>query len=90
MHRSTGFINSFSCFVSSSRLRLSARDGSVRSLVDINTELAQVRLGQVNLLHQLLVRLGDVVEGQDAPAQAEEEQGTEADEGPEWQLLFCG
>ena len=56
------------------------------NLVDVDTQLAQILLGQVNLLHQLLVRLGNVVEGQNAPAQTEEERGAEGDESPEWKL----
>jgi hypothetical protein len=57
-------------------------------LVDIDSKLAQILLGQVNLPHKLLVRLGNVVEGQNAPAQTEEERRAEADESPEWQLVI--
>lgn len=56
-------------------------------LVDIDTELAQVHLGLVNLVHELLVRLGDVVESKDTEAETEEEEGTKGDEGPEGKLF---
>lgn len=59
---------------------------SQSTLVHRHAERAQFRLGQLNLLHELLVRRGDVVEGEDAPAEAEEQQGAEADERPERQL----
>lgn len=57
-----------------------------RNLVDIDTELAQVNLGLVNLSHELLVRVGNVVEGQDAPAETEEGDSAERNEGPEGEL----
>lgn len=55
-------------------------------LVDVDAHLAQVLLGKVNLRHELLVRLGDVVEGEYSQAEAEEKDGAESDEGPEWEL----
>lgn len=42
-------------------------------LVNVDTQLPQIHLGQINLLHQLLVRGRDVVESEDAPAETEEE-----------------
>lgn len=58
------------------------------SLVDIDTELAEVNLGLANLLHQLLVRLGDIVKGDDAEAETEEEKGAKGDESPKGELCF--
>lgn len=57
------------------------------SLVDSDAHLSQFGLGLVNLGHELLVRLRHVVEGEDAPAEAEEEECAEGDEGPEGELL---
>ena len=57
-------------------------------LVHINAKSPQVRLGQFDLLHELLVRLGHVVEGEDAPAEAEEEECAERNEGPEGKLNY--
>lgn len=54
--------------------------------VDIDAELSQISLGQVDFLHELLVRLRNVVESKNAPAETEEEDGTEGDEGPEGKL----
>lgn len=56
------------------------------SLVDSDTHLSQFGLGLVNLGHELLVCLRHVVEGEDAPAEAEEEECAEGDEGPEGEL----
>lgn len=69
---------------------LSLLFGRIRSrprLVDINTQLPQIRLGQINLLHKFLVRGGDVVEGEDAPTQTEEQECAEGHEGPEGELF---
>lgn len=54
-------------------------------LVHSDAQLPQLHLGHLDLAHQLLVRLGGVVEGQDAPAEADEQVGAEGDEGPEGQ-----
>lgn len=62
------------------------RFDSIVRLVDVDAELAQVHLGNLNLLHQLLVRLGHVVECEDAPAEAEQQRRAEADEQPEGKL----
>jgi hypothetical protein len=40
--------------------------------VDSDAELSQVRLGELDLLRELLVRIRYVVEGKDAEAEAEE------------------
>lgn len=56
--------------------------------VNVDTQLAQVDLGHVNLLHELLVRVGHVVEGEDAEAEAEEEDGAKGDEGPKGELKW--
>lgn len=58
--------------------------------VHVDTDAPEVRLGQVNLGHQLLVGLGHVVERHDVPAEAEEQVRTEGDEGPEGKLFFLG
>ena len=55
-------------------------------LVDIDAESTKVRLGKIDLGHQLLVRLGYIVEGHDVPAESEEEVGTEGDQSPEGEL----
>lgn len=57
-----------------------------RYLVHVNAQLPQIDLGQLNLLHELLVRRGDIVEGEDAPAETEEEERAEGNEGPEGEL----
>lgn len=56
------------------------------SLVDIDTQLSQVGLSLVNLRHQLLVRLGDIVEGHDVVAESGEEVCAEGNESPEGEL----
>lgn len=56
-------------------------------LVDVDAPRPEVLLREVDLLHQLLVGLGHVVEGEDAPAEGEEEVGAEGDEDPEGELL---
>lgn len=56
-------------------------------LVHVNAKLPKIDLGQLNLLHQLLVRCGNIVESEDAPAKTEEEERAEGNEGPEWELL---
>jgi hypothetical protein len=59
-------------------------------LVHVNAKLPEVDLGQLNLLHQLLVRRGNIVEGKDAPAETEEEECAERNEGPEGELYGQG
>ena len=46
----------------------------------------QVRPRFLYLLHQFVVGLGHVVEGEDAPAGLEEQQAAEGDEGAEGEL----
>lgn len=55
-------------------------------LVHIHAQRSEVLLGQLDFAHQLLVCVGAVVEGQDAPAEADEQVGAERDEGPEGEL----
>lgn len=57
-------------------------------LVYIDAQTPQVLLSELDLGHELLVRLGHVVEGHDVPAEPEEEVGAEGDEGPEGELLY--
>lgn len=59
-------------------------------LVDIDAELAQIRLGQLDLGHELLVGLGHVVESHDVPTQTKEQVGAEGNEGPEGKLMQGG
>jgi hypothetical protein len=59
------------------------------ALVDVDAKRAQVFLRQINLGHDLLVRLGNVVEGQNAPAETEEQVSAERDEKPERELCIC-
>lgn len=54
-------------------------------LIHGDAQLPQLPLGDLDLAHELVVGLGDVVEGQDAPAEADEQVGAEGDEGPEGQ-----
>ena len=44
-----------------------------RHLIHIDAELSQVDLGQADLLHELLVSGGHVVEGENAETEAEEQ-----------------
>lgn len=53
------------------------------NLVDSDAELSELNLGLLNLRRELLVCVGDVVEGKDAEAETEEEVCAEGDEGPE-------
>lgn len=62
----------------------------LNGLVDIDTEVSEVSLGEIDFGHELLVSIGDVVEGHDAEAETEEQQRAEGDEGPEGELLNNG
>lgn len=48
------------------------------------------------LLHQFVVGFGHIVKGEDAPAELEEQEAAEGDEGPEGELsdtemlVYCG
>ena len=55
-------------------------------LTDIDTLGAEVFPCLRYLLHDLPVRLGYVIEGEDAPAELEEKVGAEGDEGPKGKL----
>lgn len=55
-------------------------------LVHLNIALAQLNLGQFNLLLQLGVSLGDVVESEDCHTEAAKEVATENDECVEGEL----
>lgn len=57
----------------------------MRPLIYRNAQLPQLDLGHLDLAHELFVGLGGVVEGQDAPAEADKQVGAEGDEGPEGQ-----
>lgn len=59
---------------------------SKQALVNGDAKVAQVSLGLLDLSHELLVRLRHVVEGNDAPAETEEEEGAKGNEGPEGEL----
>ncbi len=58
------------------------------SLVHIDALSPQIRLSQLDLLHQLGVGIGCVAEGEHAPAEAEKEPGSESDESPEGDLVL--
>lgn len=60
------------------------------ALVDVDALAPQIRAREVDLLHQLGVGGGHVVEGEDAVAELEEEVGAEGDEGPEGELWGGG
>lgn len=47
------------------------RQRMLLDLIHVNTKLPQVDLCHLNLLHQLLVRRGNIVEREDAPAETE-------------------
>ncbi len=64
-----------------------AGGASLPLLVHIHAQCPQLFLRHLDLRHQLLVRLGDVVEGQDAPAEAGEEVRAESDQEPEGKLF---
>lgn len=55
-------------------------------LIHLNTHLLQVCASEINLSHELLVSLGDVVEGHDIVAEFAKEICAEGDEGPEGDL----
>lgn len=55
-------------------------------LVDIDVALAQLNLGQLNLLLQLRVCLGDVIECEDRETQAAQEIASESDDSVEGEL----
>jgi hypothetical protein len=52
-------------------------------LVNLHTLSPQISPRQINLLHELCVCLGDIVECEYAEPEFEEQVGTEGDEGPE-------
>ena len=52
------------------------------SSIHADAQLSEFDLGLFDLAHQLFVGRRHVVEGQDAPAESEEEVGSEANEGP--------
>jgi hypothetical protein len=55
-------------------------------LVNSDTKLSELNLGLLDLRSELLMRVRDVVEGEDAEAETEEEVCAERDEGPEGEL----
>ena len=55
-------------------------------LVDADAQLAQVLLGQLDLGDNLRVRVGAVVEGEDAPAEAGQDDGAKGDKEPKGEL----
>lgn len=68
-------------------LHLDHRSSFGRQLVDSDAELSQLDLGLLNLRRELLVRVGNVVEGEDAEAESEEEVCAKGHECPEGELL---
>ena len=59
-------------------------------LVHIDAQCAEVFLSQLNLAHQLLVRIRAVVESEDTPAETNEQVSTEGNESPEGELRKRG
>ena len=59
---------------------------SAHTSIHLNTLLLEFHFRLIDLFHKLLVCIGHVVEGEDAVAEFEEEEGAEGDEGPEGQL----
>lgn len=55
-------------------------------LIDIDTELSEINLGQVNFLHKFLVRRGNIIECEDTPTETEKKESAEGDESPEGKL----
>ena len=55
-------------------------------LVDTDPLLPQIHLGLLNLSHQFLVRLRNIVEREDAVAEFEEEEAAEGYDDPEGKL----
>lgn len=62
---------------------ISSRNQTDSSLIHLNASLPQIRPGQINLCHQLLVRLRHIVECQNTPSQLEHEVCAERNKGPE-------
>lgn len=60
------------------------------ALVHRDAQLSQLDLGRLDLAHQFVVGLGHVIEGQHAPAEADEEVRAEGNEGPERELCWRG
>lgn len=56
------------------------------SIVHLHPLQPQLALRNVNLAHQLRVRLGHIVEREHAVAEFGEEESAEGDEEPEWEL----
>jgi len=61
-----------------------------RCLIHIHPLRSQVRLRQLDLVHQLRVRVWCVAEGEHPPAQTGQEPSAEGDEEPEGELYFRG
>lgn len=59
---------------------------ATQTLIHVYTEFSQVHLCLIDLLQYLLVCVRNIVEGEDAPAEAEEEESAEGNEGPEGEL----
>lgn len=56
-------------------------------LIHSDTLVPQIGASLVNFEHELLVRLRDVVEGEDAPAELKQEVCAKGNNGPEWELF---
>lgn len=56
---------------------------------NINPLLPQIHFRLINLLHQFLIRVGNIVECEDSEAEFEEEVCAKGDEGPEGKLQSC-
>lgn len=75
------------CYPSQSREKCNAlANRHADQSVYVDAQRPQLDLCLRNLAHQLLVRVGNIVESQHAPAEAEEEECAEGDEEPEGEL----
>lgn len=59
-----------------------------RYLIHVHAHTFQISPRKINLLHELVVRSRDIVEGEDTVAELEEQIGTEGDESPERELEY--
>lgn len=57
------------------------------TLINIDPLSPQIRPRHINLLHKLRMRLGHIVECQDAVSEFEQQVCAEGNEGPEWKLI---
>lgn len=69
--------------ISSLPSALEVYPGPASCLVNVDAQRFQFRLCQVDLEHELLVSVGNVVEGDEAKPETKQKNGAERNEGPE-------